>query len=132
MLISEVARQAGVSTKTVRYYESMGLITAPRLANGYRDYDENQARLVAEVHALGRLGIRAEQARPFLDCLVSGHRNRDDCPDSLATYRQAIAEMDGRIHELTSRRAALAALLDEAAERSLPRCQFTPEESHVD
>jgi DNA-binding transcriptional MerR regulator len=30
----------GVSTKTIRYYEDIGLVPpAPRLASGYRDYE---------------------------------------------------------------------------------------------
>jgi len=136
MRISEVARRAGVTTKSVRYYESMGLVTSRRLANGYRDYDEHQARLVAEVRALSRLGMRLEQTRPFVDCLVAGHDSGDDCPDSIATYRRAIADMTGRIEELEARRSALialldTALLDTAAGQSVPRCEFTQEETHV-
>ncbi|MFG3131043.1 MerR family DNA-binding transcriptional regulator [Streptomyces tendae] len=37
MQISELARRAGVTTKAVRYYESLGLLAPGRLANGYRD-----------------------------------------------------------------------------------------------
>jgi DNA-binding transcriptional MerR regulator len=37
MRIGELARQAGVTAKAVRYYESLGLIAPRRLANGYRD-----------------------------------------------------------------------------------------------
>ena len=39
MRIGEVARQAGVTIKAVRYYESLGLVSAQRLGYGYRDYD---------------------------------------------------------------------------------------------
>ncbi|MEV7396564.1 MerR family DNA-binding transcriptional regulator [Aeromicrobium sp. NPDC092404] len=65
MRIGEVARQAGVTIKAVRYYESLGLVTAQRLGNGYRDYDERAVRLVREVHALGALGIQADRTRPL-------------------------------------------------------------------
>jgi DNA-binding transcriptional MerR regulator len=132
MQISEVARSAGVTTKSVRYYESMGLVSSRRLANGYRDYDEHQARLVAEVRALSRLGIRLEQTRPFIDCLVAGHASGDDCPDSIATYRRAIDDMTQRIDELEARRSALVALLNSAdsadaadAASTAPRCEFS-------
>jgi DNA-binding transcriptional MerR regulator len=69
MRISEVAARAGVSTKTVRHYESQGVLSSSRLPNGYRDYDENAVRVVSEVHVLGVLGIRLGETRPFLDCL---------------------------------------------------------------
>jgi DNA-binding transcriptional MerR regulator len=150
MRISEVARRAGVTTKSVRYYESMGLITSRRLSNGYRDYDDHQARLVAEVRALSRLGIRLEQTRPFIDCLMAGHDSGDDCPDSIATYRRAIDEMTERIGELEARRSALIAALSAAdstdadltranstraastdAASTIPRCAFTQEDNHA-
>ncbi|MFE5872040.1 MerR family transcriptional regulator [Streptomyces roseifaciens] len=118
MRISELARRAGVTTKAVRYYETLGLITPRRLANGYRDYDENDVRLAQEIRALRSLGIPAERTRPFLDCLEAGRRHADDCPASLAGYRDAIDELTERIEALTARRAALISHLQEAAHRN--------------
>jgi DNA-binding transcriptional MerR regulator len=124
MRIGELARRAAVTTKAVRYYESIGLLDARRLPNGYRDYDENDVRLVREVRTLAGLGITAERARPFLDCLSSGRDSGDDCPASLDGYRRAIDELDDRIRDLSSRREALLALLDDATRRSQPLCEF--------
>ncbi|MEU9090078.1 MerR family transcriptional regulator [Streptomyces sp. NPDC048428] len=118
MRISEVARRAGVTTKTVRYYETLGLIAPARLANGYRDYSEHDARLVREARELNRLGIPVERTRPFLECLTNGRDHADDCPSSLAGYRDAIDDLTLRIEELTVRRAVLARHLHEAAHRN--------------
>ncbi|GAA3038286.1 hypothetical protein GCM10020000_15590 [Streptomyces olivoverticillatus] len=128
MRIGEAARAAGVTAKAVRYYESLGLIAPGRLANGYRDYDEHDVRLLREVKALGRLGIPAERTRPFLECLAAGMPYADDCPASLAGYHEAIGELDRRIAELTARRAALAAHLRHAAYRgsSAPQPEGDP------
>ncbi|SDJ99100.1 Peroxiredoxin [Actinopolyspora mzabensis] len=117
MRIGEVARRAGVTTKAVRYYESLGLLAPGRLANGYRNYGEHDVRLVRQIRELGELGIPAGRSRPFLDCLAAGHGNADDCPASLATYRHAIDELTRRIDELTTRRAALREQLARAAHR---------------
>jgi DNA-binding transcriptional MerR regulator len=125
MRIGEAADRAGVSTKAVRYYESLGLVTAARLGNGYRDYDEAQVRRIGEIRTLGRLGIPAERTRPFLDCLDAGMASGDDCPASLDTYRAAIADMDRRLAELSERRDALAVRLASATARRAPLCQFT-------
>ncbi|MFJ6432612.1 MerR family transcriptional regulator [Streptomyces sp. NPDC091416] len=118
MRINEVARCAGVTTKTVRYYESLGLIVPARLANGYRDYSAHDARLVREVRELNRLGIPVGRTRPFLDCLTSGRDHADDCPSSLAGYREAIDDLTRRIEELTARRSVLARQLHRAAHRN--------------
>jgi peroxiredoxin/DNA-binding transcriptional MerR regulator len=117
MRIGELARRAGVTTKAVRYYESLGLLTPGRLPNGYRDYDEHDVRLAREIRALSNLGIPVERTRPFLDCLTAGHRHADDCPAALAGYRDAIDELTRRIEGLTARRTVLIAHLREAAHR---------------
>lgn len=117
MKISELARRAGVTTKAVRYYEALGLLEPERLANGYRTYTEHDVRLVREIRALHRLGIPVERTRPFLECLAAGSAHADDCPASLATYREAIDELTERIEALTARRTALIANLRVAAHR---------------
>ncbi|MBP8535125.1 MerR family transcriptional regulator [Streptomyces sp. MK37H] len=118
MRIGELARRAGVTTKAVRYYESLGLLTPERLANSYRDYGEHDVRLVREIRALSGLGLPVERTRPFLDCLAVGHQHADDCPASLAEYREAIDELSRRIAGLTARRAALITHLQQAAHRN--------------
>lgn len=118
MRISELAGRAGVTVKAVRYYESLGLITPRRLGNGYRDYGEGDVRVVREIRTLSSLGIAVERTRPFLDCLASGQRHADDCPASLAGYREAIDELTERIEVLTARRATLIAHLRQAAHRN--------------
>ncbi|MCU1409372.1 MAG: thiol-specific antioxidant related protein/peroxidoxin BcpB [Rhodoglobus sp.] len=118
MRIGELARSAGVTTKAVRYYESVGLLDAERLPNGYRDYDEYDVRLVREVRSLATLGIKVEQAKPFLECLVSGRDKGDDCAAPLVVYRSVIEELDERIADLSSRRESVAVALAEAERRS--------------
>ncbi|WKU43070.1 redoxin family protein [Streptomyces sp. VNUA116] len=118
MKIGELAGRAGVTVKAVRYYESLGLVTPRRLANGYRDYTEDDARLVHEIRVLSGLGIPVERTRPFLACLAAGQQHADDCPESLAGYREAVDELTERIEALTARRAILMHHLRQAAYRN--------------
>ena len=118
MRIGELARQTGTTRKALRYYEEVGLLDASRLANGYRDYDERDVRLVREVRALSSLGIGADQARPFVECLVSGHVRGDDCAAPLEVYRAALGELDDRIAALTSRREQITEILADAEARA--------------
>ena len=100
MQISQLARRAGVTTKAVRYYESLGLLTPSRLANGYRDYDEHDLRLTQEIRVLNGLGIAVERTRPFLECLAAGHRHADECP-ATEQYREACVRRSFRIGRRT-------------------------------
>jgi len=56
MKIQEFAQLTGMSSKTIRYYESIGILPSPqRTANGYRDYnkqDVERARFVAGMRSL--------------------------------------------------------------------------------
>jgi len=141
MRIGEVARQAGVTVKAVRYYESLGLVTAARQPNGYRAYDDGQLRRIVEIRDLGRLEFTAERTRPFLDCLEAGGASGDACPASLDAYRDAIADLADRVDQLSQRRDQLVERLARATARAssspapaggvpAPRCDLTavPEE----
>jgi DNA-binding transcriptional MerR regulator len=119
MRIGELARRTGVTVKAVRYYESLGLLEARRLGNGYRDFGERDIRVVREIRDLATMGVTAENARPFVDCLVAGNDHGDDCPDAVGAYRAALAELDAQISELESRRSAIRELLECAAPRAV-------------
>src|SRR5215218_928104 len=114
MRISDLAAEAGVTVKAVRYYESQGLLKPGRESNGYRAYDEEDVVVVREVKALLSLGLTAEQTYPFVECLRAGNERADVCPASLDAYRARIAEVDARMAELTELRAKLSDLLADA------------------
>ena len=121
MQIKELAERAGVTVKAVRYYESRGLISPDRAANGYRLYDDADVRVVREVRALLSLGLTAEQTHPFVECLRAGNDRADVCPASLSAYRDRIADIDARITELAGLRDQLAALLTQAESYRTPK-----------
>lgn len=56
MKIQEFAQLTGLPTKTIRYYETIGILSSPRRApNGYREYSEQdlaRARFVAGARSL--------------------------------------------------------------------------------
>lgn len=114
MLIKDLAERAGVSVKAVRYYESRGLITPERAANGYREYDDADVLVVREIRALLSLGLTADETVPFVECLRAGNDRADVCPASLDAYRLRIAEIDRRIEELSRLRVELSGLLRDA------------------
>ena len=114
MLIGELATRAGVTIRAVRYYEAQGLVRAARKENGYRDYGEEDVRVVREVRSLLSLGLTAEQTYPFIDCLRAGNARADVCPASLAAYRARIDELDVHIAEMVELRARLGELLADA------------------
>ncbi len=114
VLIKDLAEQAGVSVKAVRYYESRGLLAPERAANGYREYDDADVLVVREIRALLSLGLTADETVPFVECLRAGNDRADVCPASLDAYRLRITEIDRRIEELSRLRGELSGLLADA------------------
>ncbi len=114
MRIGELARRAGTTTRTLRYYESRGLLPARRTGNGYRAYDEDDLKLLRQIMTLQDFGFDLEETRPFVECLRAGHPEGDACPASLGVYRRKLVELDALIAQLTSVRAQVGAQLARA------------------
>ncbi|MFF4209598.1 MerR family transcriptional regulator [Streptomyces sp. NPDC001796] len=114
MRIGELAARAGTTTRTLRYYESRGLLPARRSGNGYRTYDERDLRLLQQIRTLQDFGFDLEETRPFVECLRAGHPEGDSCPASLAVYRRKLDELDALIGELRSVREKVAGQLARA------------------
>ena len=124
MRIGELGSRAGVSTRTLRHYEELGLLEARRRANGYREYDEGDLRVVAEIRSLVELGFALEETRPFVECLRAGHPTGASCPGSRAVQRRKLAEVDEWLARLSAVRAELLAQLGDPP---VPRCCFSEE-----
>lgn len=120
MRIGELARLGGISTRALRYYESLGLLTARRGANGQREYDEADLRLVNEIRSLTGIGFALEDTRPFVQCLRDGHTSGDACPASVEVYRRKLAELDECLARLGEARERVRAQLEDAERRSRP------------
>ncbi|MFC9329929.1 MerR family transcriptional regulator [Kitasatospora sp. NPDC057015] len=114
MRIGELARRAGTTTRTLRYYESRGLLPARRSGNGYRAYGEDDLRLLQQIRLLQDFGFGLEETRPFVECLQAGHSAGDTCPASLEVYRRKLAELDECIERLREVREQVGAQLSRA------------------
>jgi len=119
MRIGELAERAGTSTRTLRYYEQHGLLRSRRTANGYRDYDEADLRLVREIRSLLEIGFNLEETRPFVDCLRSGRESGADCPASLAALGRKLSDLDGCIARLLVVRTRVRRELADASRREI-------------
>jgi DNA-binding transcriptional MerR regulator len=133
MRIGELARKAGTSTRSLRYYEEHGLLPARRSANGHREYDESDLRLVREIRGLLTIGFALEETRPFVECLRSGHETGDACAASVEVYRRKLAEVEDYLSRLTAVRDHLRAQLSKSddQEESCTALQLYPDPCRV-
>ncbi|WP_236788152.1 MerR family transcriptional regulator [Amycolatopsis sp. GM8] len=129
MRIGELAQRAGTTTRALRFYESQGLLKAQRSANGYRDYGEDDIRLVSEIRMLQAFGLSLDDTRPFVECLRAGHETGDSCADSIEVYQRKIDEVTACIARLTEVRETLLAKLADAIPKQPGPCGVFSEEN---
>ncbi|MEU8236799.1 MerR family transcriptional regulator [Actinoplanes missouriensis] len=126
MLIGELAERAGTSPRTLRYYEEQGLVRPRRDANGYRQYDDAELRVVHEIRTLLADGFGLDDIKPFVECLRAGNEAGHVCPDAVAVLRRRLAEVDGYLTQLADVRRRLNDQLNQAIEHREIRCLMNP------
>jgi Cu(I)-responsive transcriptional regulator len=101
MTISEAARISGLSSKTIRYYEDIGLVTpAERADNGYRQYRE---RAVEELCFLARaraVGFNLEECRQLLDLQRDEQRQSQHAQGLVLEKCRDIEQRIARLREM--------------------------------
>jgi MerR family redox-sensitive transcriptional activator SoxR len=66
LTIGEVARQVGLNTSAIRYYESLGVLPEPRRVSGQRRYDAATIRRLQVIDVAKRAGFSLDDARVLL------------------------------------------------------------------
>lgn len=73
MRASELAGRAGVSTETLRYCESRGLLDEPpRTSGGYRDYPAAAVELLRFIERAQELGFTLDEVEELLHLPTAG------------------------------------------------------------
>lgn len=112
MRIGELADSGNVSTKTIRYYESIGLLEEPgRTDSGYRDYDTDAAERLRFIRDAQASGLTLGEIASVLELKTSGERS---CAHTTALLDQHLADLDQQIARLKSARTALSELANRA------------------
>jgi DNA-binding transcriptional MerR regulator len=121
----EVAAAAGVNPQTLRYYERRGLLAEPRRSSGgHRLYPADAVTVLRVVKAAQRLGFTLDEVAD----LMRAGRHRHGAASGAGLQRRAeakLAEIDARIADLASIRAALVTAIDAGCD-DLGACASSP------
>ncbi len=110
MKIQEFAQRTGLSTKTIRYYESIGILPSPsRTPNGYRDYREEDLERARFVAGIRSLDLSLDEIAEIL-----AMRDRREAPCRILLHRieQKANQIEERIHQLKQMEIDLRQLHD--------------------
>ena len=70
MKIKEAEKATGLTSKTIRYYESRGLVDVTRQDNSYRDYTDTDIALLKQIKTLRNLGVAIADIKLWRDGVV--------------------------------------------------------------
>ncbi len=108
MQIGELAERAGVSHRTVHYYERLGLLApAQREGSGYRYYDEICLNRLEKIAALKRLGLSLEEIGQVIDLYFTDATGIKGKEKVLEILRDHLAATDEKLEKLSSFRGEL-------------------------
>ena len=127
MRIGMLAGHAGVTAKTIRYYESIQLLAEPvRTPSGYREYGDDAVERLRFIRDAQSSGLSLSEIQSVLELKDAGARS---CDHTAALLERHLTEIDEQIARLEVARSELLVLaerargLDPAACTDPHRCQ---------
>ncbi len=131
MKIGVLGERCGVSTKTIRYYESIDLLDEPeRTPTGYRDYGDDAVERLQFIRDAQATGLTLAEISSVLELKGAGERS---CAHTTALIEGHLSAIDAQIEQLTAARKELVALaqrgrsLDPSTCTDPNRCQVISE-----
>ena len=110
MRIGALTERAGVTQRTVRYYESIGLLPpGEREGHGQHYYTEETLARLRKIDQLKHLGLSLEEIRDVIDLYFIDPSGIQPKQQVLAILRRHLAEVDDKIGSLAQLRADLHA-----------------------
>ncbi|MCX5095879.1 MerR family transcriptional regulator [Streptomyces sp. NBC_00365] len=120
MRIGEVAAEAGVSTRMLRYYEEQQLLESTRTPGGQRQYADGTVERVRLIHQFHAAGLPSRAIRKVLPC-ADARKATAELLDLLAAERDRI---DRQMTDLQGVRDRLDDMITEAAQPGHTYCPY--------
>ncbi|MDI5965399.1 MerR family transcriptional regulator [Streptantibioticus silvisoli] len=112
MRIGQLASRAGVSVRSVRYYEEQGLLTSARSPSGQRHYTDDEVERVAFIQRLYAAGLSSRTIIELLPCVDTPSEDNSDA--ALERMAQERDRLSAHIADLVRTRDTLDTLMDAA------------------
>ncbi len=113
MRIGELSERSGASPRSIRYYESVGLLTSARDGNGYRVFEADAVEQIAKIKLLLQVGLDIADIVAVLPCV--GDPDALRCAQARRRFDEQITRIDRQQRVLARARSLLFELRSEGA-----------------
>jgi MerR family transcriptional regulator, mercuric resistance operon regulatory protein len=118
--IGELSRITGVNIETVRYYERVKMLPAPRRTEGgHRVYGPTEVRTLAFIRRARELGFGLDDIRALLNLGAPGNAS---CADVRAIAAHHLDEIRAKIADLRKLERLLAKTIAQCSGSRVPDC----------
>lgn len=110
--IGDLAKQLGITTRTIRYYEEIGLMgLSQRVGTGARLYGRDEIRRLKFILKLKELGIDLKEMRELADRFDAHNQSFNSQDHQFSTITQKLLEiLDLNIHKVDEKISNLSSL----------------------
>jgi len=120
--IGELSNLTGIKVETIRYYERIGLLSAPpRTAANYRTYDQFQVGRLGFIRRARELGFSIDEIRKLL---ALADQQGQSCESVDEVARQHLADVDRKIADLKGLRRELNAIIRQCDQGTIEKCRI--------
>ncbi|MBO8164403.1 MAG: MerR family DNA-binding transcriptional regulator [Brevibacillus sp.] len=115
--ISDLAQELDISTRTIRYYEEVGLIRPARTKGGMRMYTRGDRARLRLILRGKRFGFSLEQIKEMIDLFQEDRTGRKQLERTIAYGREKLQEIEQRMEELKLLRDEIVAYMKNFEQR---------------
>lgn len=109
LLIGQIADQSGVPIRTIRYYETLGLLkSSGRTEGGFRQFSSDVLTRLAFIKRTQNLGLSLEEIKDILDVYDHGSL---PCGEIKEKLEDKLLQIDRQVEQLLTLRSELKGLL---------------------
>lgn len=120
MRIGALAELSGLTTQTIRYYESIDLLAEPeRTPAGYREYSDDAVERLRFVREAQASGLTLAEVEALLSMKNAGIAT---CAHALSFLHRHVADIDAQIERLQAARIEMMGLAERAGHLDPATC----------
>lgn len=115
--ISELAEQFGITTRTIRYYEEIGLLKPNRTEGGQRIFSKTESVRLRLIFRGKKYGFNLQEIREMIQLFDNDPTGKSQLEKTIGYGRQKIEEVTTQIDELNLLRSEMEKLLNDFQEK---------------